>query len=1040
MAHRLFKEVNANGYVTSPTLGNLLTASTVSVEIDNFTWPDAQSGYIFSQASGVSQQRELGLYFSGNGSLDLYFGGSDTTVLSSAYVSQIKGFLTDVDVKFEIDITNSIVRLTIDNGNPLAGPFNKGTARTEGVLFRFQARASDDNSGSTGGSYTAPIGTKMGNSRVYIDGVLTRNYVSDGTGSTWEETVDSGASDGTIHSFPTDGSQWETYGIVATNTAPVANAGADQPDIAAGATVTLDGTSSTDADSDAITYLWTAPSGITLSSTTSSQPTFTAPSTNAAQNLSFDLVVNDGTDNSSSDTVIISVLAEASQGTVTGAYFLRNEFNSNQLVRIDPEIILVGNYRIEYDFVIYQENNDHKLMDSTSVDRLDVNVKSNGNLDSRNYLEFELDGVLITNLSSYYGTRITLNIQRTANQTDTSNVRVGTLFGRYNNEYNASVDFYGMKVFDSNNTLIAHLKPPTDGTGVILPDSVGTYDGDLGGYPSPPWVYYEEAGAPGVTLDFTPIVLQSSTSVESLAVSMDLAVTSNPTQIVTGVPSLAASSILTFDPLITQTQTEVETLGMGQLISLDSIQTQISVDISSLNATLLLAFNSSPTQTQTDVSSLDVSMILNLEANSTQTVTEVPSFNVSMLLHLVSSPTQTITAVPNADITQVLGLSSIQTQTITDVPLLDFSQVTLLQSVSTETVYQVQSLALTSLASLVGVLTESITTVESLDATGIVSLTSVQTQQRTQVEPIQVGYQQALEAVQSQIITQAQTLDLINAIAFTASPTQTIVQSISLSLTAELNPLVIAAQVVTSFAMVNVAQILALNSVATQQITHVEELNLASLGGLVAQILEIDTTVVEAGITQTLSLFAVQTQQDVTVPIVQTSGLQSLAVATVEVNTKTDLLTLLDNLSLIAVVTQHDTTVTGLTLGQTLSTMSAETQTVTEVEQVDLNLLLNFFSGSTEQVTEVSDLNLVLQGGLDIPQVEITTDVISTMLTTLLTFNSVQTQQLTEVEILNVISTNLGIDIGNIIPLSRATIFNLTPTTETFLLTMRLTE
>lgn len=97
------------------------------------------------------------------------------------------------------------------------------------------------------------------------------------------------------------------------NTSPVANAGADQT-VASAASVTLDGTSSSDADSDALTYTWSQTSGtsVTLSSTTAAQPTFTAPTLavgDADAVLVFSLTVNDGTVNSSADTVTITVEA-----------------------------------------------------------------------------------------------------------------------------------------------------------------------------------------------------------------------------------------------------------------------------------------------------------------------------------------------------------------------------------------------------------------------------------------------------------------------------------------------------------------------------------------------------------------------------------------------------------------------------------------------------------------------------------------------------------------------------------------------------------
>lgn len=90
------------------------------------------------------------------------------------------------------------------------------------------------------------------------------------------------------------------------NQAPTANAGTDQS-VNEGELVTLNGTTSTDPDSDPITYLWTPPAGITLSSNSSSQPVFTAPEVTSDKQYTFSLVVNDGTTNSLVDQVIISV-------------------------------------------------------------------------------------------------------------------------------------------------------------------------------------------------------------------------------------------------------------------------------------------------------------------------------------------------------------------------------------------------------------------------------------------------------------------------------------------------------------------------------------------------------------------------------------------------------------------------------------------------------------------------------------------------------------------------------------------------------------
>ena len=87
---------------------------------------------------------------------------------------------------------------------------------------------------------------------------------------------------------------------------PTADAGPDQTDIDSQATVTLDGTGSTGSPS---TYEWRQISGtaVTLSSTSISQPTFTAPATVDGDMLQFGLKVGDGVIWSNEDTVDISV-------------------------------------------------------------------------------------------------------------------------------------------------------------------------------------------------------------------------------------------------------------------------------------------------------------------------------------------------------------------------------------------------------------------------------------------------------------------------------------------------------------------------------------------------------------------------------------------------------------------------------------------------------------------------------------------------------------------------------------------------------------
>ena len=96
------------------------------------------------------------------------------------------------------------------------------------------------------------------------------------------------------------------------NTPPVANAGPDQT-VYVTNTVTLDGSGSTDADGNSLTYSWsilTKPAGsaVVLSDPTAVKPTFVVDEFGV---YTIQLIVNDGTVDSAPDTVVISTINSA---------------------------------------------------------------------------------------------------------------------------------------------------------------------------------------------------------------------------------------------------------------------------------------------------------------------------------------------------------------------------------------------------------------------------------------------------------------------------------------------------------------------------------------------------------------------------------------------------------------------------------------------------------------------------------------------------------------------------------------------------------
>ncbi|MGH8593310.1 MAG: PKD domain-containing protein [Gammaproteobacteria bacterium] len=108
-------------------------------------------------------------------------------------------------------------------------------------------------------------------------------------------------------------------GAPATNTPPVANAGPDQS-VAVGATVTLDGSGSSDADGNPLSFRWSLVSApntslASLSDAAAAKPSFVA---DKPGEYTVRLIVNDGQADSTADTVIVSTRNRAPVASAGG--------------------------------------------------------------------------------------------------------------------------------------------------------------------------------------------------------------------------------------------------------------------------------------------------------------------------------------------------------------------------------------------------------------------------------------------------------------------------------------------------------------------------------------------------------------------------------------------------------------------------------------------------------------------------------------------------------------------------------------------------
>ncbi|MCC6139814.1 MAG: hypothetical protein IT389_04265 [Nitrospira sp.] len=199
------------------------------------------------------------------------------------------------------DVSNAPAPTPLPPGTPVANAGPDLGSIASGVSITLNGSASVDPNGDPLTYRWTLLAKPVGSAAVLQNPTtVAPTFVVDRDGDYIVQLI---VNDGLLDSAP------DTATISSNNVAPVANAGPDQGGRLPGSLVTLNGSASTDANGDPLTYSWSFLTKPTASAAILANPTTASPTFTVDRHGDYivQLIVNDGTVNSNPDNVIITV-------------------------------------------------------------------------------------------------------------------------------------------------------------------------------------------------------------------------------------------------------------------------------------------------------------------------------------------------------------------------------------------------------------------------------------------------------------------------------------------------------------------------------------------------------------------------------------------------------------------------------------------------------------------------------------------------------------------------------------------------------------